>query len=63
MANKKINPIHVIEEEELDKRVSGVVKLAIEERKLKGLPVQGYDSSTKRAYLLYPDGRKEFFHA
>ena len=29
-------------------------------RKIKGLPTSGYDAESKRAYILYPDGRKEY---
>ena len=28
--------------------------------KIKGLPVARYDAETKRAYLEYPDGRREY---
>jgi hypothetical protein len=31
-----------------------------EVRKIKGLPVAGYDDKTQKAYLEYPDGRREY---
>lgn len=36
------------------------IRLDNEERKIKGLPIAGYDDELKKAYLEYPDGRKEF---
>lgn len=36
------------------------VEKEISRKKQVGLPVSGYDSDNKRAYLEYPDGRREY---
>ena len=36
------------------------VRHAIEEKLAKGLPVARYDKASKKAYLEYPDGRREY---
>jgi len=33
---------------------------AVEEQQRKGLPVAQYDFENKRAYLVFPDGRREY---
>ncbi len=49
-----------ISDEELTQRFKESIRLDNEERRIKGLPVAKYDRSTKRAYLEYPDGRREY---
>lgn len=49
-----------ISDDELTKRFKESVRIDDEIRKIKGLPVARYDSETKRAYLEYPDGRREY---
>lgn len=40
---------------------TGLLSYCYEEiRKIKGLPVARYDDKTKRAFLEYPDGRREY---
>lgn len=36
------------------------VRHSIEEKLTKGLPVARYDKANKKAYLEYPDGRREY---
>ena len=36
------------------------IRIDDEIRRIKGLPVARYDDETKRAYLEYPDGRREY---
>ena len=50
-------------DEELDKRFREAVRLANEAKIAMGLPLPKYDAKTKRAYLLYADGTKEYFDA
>ena len=45
---------------DLDRRFKEAIRLEIEIKKIQGLPVAKYDIETKRAYLEYPDGRKEY---
>ncbi len=47
-------------DEEMLRRMRGLVELAIARKKLLGLPIARYDAKLKRAYMEYPDGRKEY---
>lgn len=49
-----------ISDEELTQRFKEAIRIDDEVRRIKGLPVARYDSATKRAYLEYPDGRREY---
>lgn len=49
-----------ISDEELTHRFKESIRLDDEERKIKGLPVARYDPQEKKAYLEYPDGRREY---
>ncbi len=49
-----------ISDEELTIRFKESIRIDNEIRKIKGLPIAGYDDDTKRAYLEYPDGRREY---
>ena len=49
-----------ISDDELTVRFKESIRIDNEIRKIKGLPVAKYDKVTKRAYLEYPDGRKEY---
>ena len=49
-----------ISDEELTERFKASIRIDNEIRKIKGLPVAGYDDETGRAYLEYPDGRREY---
>ena len=46
-------------DEELTVRFRESIRIDNEVRKIKGLPVAGYDDETQKAYLEYPDGRRE----
>ena len=48
------------EDEEMDRRISQVAFVAYQQAKMKGLPVARYDAEKKAAYLLYPDGHREY---
>lgn len=52
-----------ISDEELTLRFRASIRIDDEVRKIKGLPVARYDSESKRAYLEYPDGRREYVGA
>ena len=49
-----------ISDDELTERFKEAVRIDEEIRKIKGLPTSGYDVELKKAYILYPDGRKEY---
>ena len=50
-----------ISDEELTRRFIEAIRIDNEIRKIKGLPIQKYDTHRQRAYLEYPDGRREYF--
>lgn len=47
-------------DDEMMRRMRGLVRLAIEKHQLLGLPVARFDPKTREAYLEYPDGRREY---
>ena len=49
-----------ISDEELTQRFKESIWIDDEVRRIKGLPVARYDRQSKRAYLEYPDGRREY---
>lgn len=52
-----------ISDEELTKRFKDSIRVDNEVRSIKGLPTAKYDAENKRAYLEYPDGRREYVSA
>ena len=48
------------EDEEIDRRISQVAFVAYQQAKMKGISVARYDAEKKAAYLLYPDGHREY---
>ena len=49
-----------ISDEELTQRFKESIRIDDEIRKIKGLPVARYDDEKQKAYLEYPDGRREY---
>ena len=49
-----------ISDEELTERFKESIRIDNEVRRIKGLPVSGYDRNRKKAFIEYPDGRKEY---
>lgn len=49
-----------VTDEELTQLFKESIRIDDEVRKIKGLPVARYDDETNRAYLEYPDGRREY---
>ncbi|MBE5863658.1 MAG: hypothetical protein E7295_12520 [Lachnospiraceae bacterium] len=49
-----------ISDEELTVRFKESIRIDNEIRKIKGLPIAKYDKVEKRAYLEFPDGRREY---
>lgn len=49
-----------IPDEELTRRFKESIRIDNEIRKIKGLPFAGYDDEIQKAYLEYPDGRREY---
>lgn len=49
-----------ISDDELTERFKESIRIDNEIRKIKGLPVAKYDDKSKKAYLEYPDGRRQY---
>ena len=49
-----------ITDEEMTERFKGAIRIDNEIKRAKGAPIAGYDKETKRAYLEYSDGRREY---
>ena len=47
-------------DEEMDMRFAEAVKAELHKKKVMGQPIAQYDAAENRAYILYPDGRKEY---
>ena len=56
----ELDSMNGVSDEELTFRFKEAVRIDEEIRRIKGLPIARYDSTTKRAYLEYPDGRREY---
>ena len=49
-----------ISEDQLEEVFAEGAKLLIAKKKLKGVPISSYDVEKGKAYLEYPDGRREY---
>jgi hypothetical protein len=49
-----------VSDEELTNRFKEAVRIENDIKRIKGTPIAGYDESTKRAYLEYADGHREY---
>ena len=49
-----------ISDDELTERFKEAIRIDNEIKKAKGTPLAGYDREQKKAYLEYPDGRREY---
>lgn len=56
----ELDSIYGVSDEELTRRFKESIRIDNEVRKIKGLPVAGYDDEARKAYLEYPDGRREY---
>lgn len=52
-----------VSDEELTRRFREAVRIDNEIKKIKGVPIAGYDEVKKEAYLEYPDGRRTYVTA
>ncbi|MCI9595847.1 MAG: hypothetical protein HFE75_00840 [Firmicutes bacterium] len=49
-----------ISDEELTNRFHEAVRIDNEIKKIKGVPIAKFDKEKRKAYLEYPDGRREY---
>ncbi len=47
-------------DDELTERFIEAVRIENEIKKIKGLPIAGYDDEKRKAYIEYPDGSREY---
>lgn len=49
-----------ITDDELTERFKEAIRIENEIKKIKGVPIAGYDTEKKAAFLEYPDGRRKY---
>ena len=49
-----------ISDDELTRRFKEAVRIDNEIKKIKGVPIAGYDETIGKAYLEYSDGKREY---
>jgi hypothetical protein len=49
-----------LSDDELTERFKEAIRIDNEIKKIKGVPIAGYDTVNKLAYLEYPDGKREY---
>ena len=49
-----------ITDDELTERFKEAIRIDNEIKKIKGVPIAGYDTEKKAAFLEYPDGRRKY---
>ncbi len=49
-----------ISDDELTERFKESIRIDNEIRRIKGLPIAGFDQERREAYIEYPDGRREY---
>lgn len=49
-----------ISDDELTELFKESIRIDNEIRRIKGLPIAGYDKELRKAYIEYPDGRREY---
>ena len=54
------SPNGIMPDDELTPLLRIGIRLSIEEAKAKGVPIARYDKLLRKAYLEYPDGRREY---
>lgn len=60
--NYDIDTLCDIDDDELTYRFREAVRIENEIKRIKKVPIAGYDPVQKRAYLLYSDGRIEYIN-
>lgn len=50
-----------ISDEELTRRFIEAVRIENEIKRIKGAPIAGYDSDSRRPYVEFPDGSRRYY--
>ncbi|WP_320882378.1 hypothetical protein [Frisingicoccus sp.] len=56
----ELDSICGITDDELTERFKEAIRIDNEIKKIKGVPIAGYDTEKKLAFLEYPDGRRKY---
>lgn len=56
----ELDSTYGISDDELTERFKASIRIDQEICKIKGLPIARFDKKLKKAYLEYPDGRREY---
>ncbi len=56
----ELDSTYGISDEELTQRFKESIRLDNEKRSILGLPTSGFNATTQKAYLEYPDGTREY---
>lgn len=59
----ELDSICGITDDELTERFKEAIRIDNEIKKIKGVPIAGYDTEKKLAFLEYPDGRRKYANA
>ena len=60
IAMNELDAMCGISDDELTRRFIEAIRLENEEKKVKGVPVAGYDTEKGQSYIEYADGRREY---
>ena len=60
MEENELDSTYGLSDDELTERFKAAIRMDDEVRRIKGLPVARYDDKSERAYLEFPDGRREY---
>ena len=60
METNDLDSTYGLSDDELTERFKESIRIDNEIRRIKGLPIAKYDVENRKAYLEYPDGRREY---
>ena len=61
MGMNELDSMCGISDDELTRRFNEAIRLENEAKKIKGVPIAGYDTEARLPYIEYADGRREYF--
>jgi hypothetical protein len=60
VVTNELDSTYGLSDDELTQRFIESIRIDNEIRRIKGLPIAGYDDEKNKAYIEYPDGRREY---
>lgn len=61
MEANDLDTTYGLTDDELTERFREAVRIELEIRRIKGLPIARYDPDKRQAYIEYPDGSREYY--